>query len=464
MRLIFNLQGDGMPKAVKIGVIGAGSAQFSLGLVRDLILTESLHGSTVVFMDVDADRLNLVHRLARRYVDELGVDLHFEKSLERKAALVDADFVINTALVGGHGGDEAERSMAELYGYYRGERVVHLLRQLHMMLSVARDIERICPNAWLIQSSNPVFEGCTLMTRETGVKVVGLCHGFYGYVKICQVLGIDPAEVTWQAPGFNHVIYLTDFLYRGKNAYPLLDTWIAEQAEKYWATYQPTFAENDMSRAAIDQYKRVGLMPIGDTARAFTTWWYHTNLETKKYWFGSLGGFDSEIGWQLYLEKLQQKVEAIARAVDNHDTAISKSFPLVHSGELQLPLIDSLTNNVERTIQVNVPNRGAIQGIPDNVVVEGQALVSGKGIQLLQVGALPETLTQQVMLPRWLLLEQTLSAYLHRDYHLLRTIILEDHRTHSPEQADRLIEQLLALPHNSEIAELYQSGKHDVRS
>ncbi|HEX6478296.1 MAG TPA: hypothetical protein VF043_05590 [Ktedonobacteraceae bacterium] len=444
-----------MPKAVKIGVIGAGSAQFSLGLVRDLILTESLRGSTVCFMDVDAERLNLVYRLAQRYVNELGVELHFERSQERQAALTDADFVINTALVGGHVSEEAERGLSDQHGYYRGVREIPMQRQLHMMLSVARDMERVCPHAWLIQSSNPVFEGCTLMTRETGIKVVGLCHGFYGYVGICKVLGIDPAEVMWQAPGFNHVIYMTDFRYRGENAYPLLDEWIANTAEEYWATYRPTYGDTHMSRSAIDQYKRVGLMPLGDTSRAFTTWWYHTDLATKQYWFGPLGGFDSEIGWQQYLDTLQHKLESIARAVRDEHTPLSQALPLKLSGELQLPLIDALTNDVERIIQVNVPNNGAIQGIPDDVVVEGQAVVSGKGIQLLQVGKLPETLMMQVMLPRWVLLEQTLSAYLRGDYHLLRTIVLEYHHSRSVQQADRLIEEMLAMPQNAEIARRY---------
>lgn len=444
-----------MSRAVKIGVIGAGSAQFSLGLVRDLILTESLHGSTVTFMDIDAERLDLVYRLANRYVDEMGVSFHFEQTQERERALQDADFVINTALIGGHFADEAERSLAENHGYYRGERVLHLQRQLHMMLSVAKDMERICPDAWLIQSSNPVFEGCTLMTRETGVKTVGLCHGFYGYVDVCKVLGIDPAEVTWQAVGFNHVIYLTEFLYRGKNAYPLLDAWIANQAATYWETYQPSFGDNDLARAAIDQYQRVGLLPIGDTARAFTTWWYHSDLATKQRWFGPLGGFDSEIGWQTYLDHLQEALGRIAKIVRDTQTPLREALPLRHSGELQLPLIDSLANNVERIIQVNVPNNGAIQGLPDDIVVEGKAVVSGHGVQLLQVGKMPETLMMQVLLPRLLLAEQTLSAYVHHDYQLLRDIVREDHRTRTPEQADRLIEETLALPHNAEIARWY---------
>ena len=363
--------------------------------------------------------------------------------------------MINTALAGGHPAEETERRLADQHGYYRGVRELPMQRQLGMMLSVARDMERVCPQAWLIQSSNPVFEGCTLMTRETGVKVVGLCHGFAGYRKISQVLGLDPAEVTWQAPGFNHVIYMTHFRYRGKDAYPLLDEWIATKAEEYWATYQPSYGDTHMSRAAIDQYKRLGLMPLGDTSRAFTTWWYHSDLATKRYWFGPLGGFDSEIGWQQYLDHLQQNLQTIADAVRDERTPISKALPLKHSGELQLPLMDSLTNDVERIIQVNVPNNGTIQGIPDNVVVEGQSVVSGKGIQMLQVGKLPETLMMQIMLPRWLLLEQTLSAYLHRDYYLLRDIVMEYHCTQSPEQADRLLEAILALPFNAEVASWY---------
>lgn len=445
-----------MPKAIKIGVIGAGSAQFSLGLVRDLILTEGLRGSQVTFMDVDAERLELVHHLARRYVEELGVDLRFERTLEREAALRDADFVLNTAMVGGHPQEEAERRLVEERGYYRGLRPLHMQRQLGFMVDVARDVERLCPNAWLVQSSNPVLEGCTLMSRETGAKVVGLCHGFRGLFSVCRTLGLDPEEVSWEAPGLNHVIYLTHFRHRGEDAYPILDEWIATKAEEYWATHRPTFSDNHLSRAAIDHYHRVGLLPIGDTPRAFTTWWYHTDLETKKRWFGHLGGFDSEIGWQQYLERLTENLATIARAVQDEATPISDALPLKHSGEIQLPLIDSLVNDVERTLQVNLPNRGAIPGLPDDLVIEQKAVVSGKGIQLIQSAGLPESLLQQIILPRWLLVERTLSAWRRHDYNLLRDIVLEDHRTISREQADAVLDAWLGLPHNQQMREWYR--------
>jgi alpha-galactosidase len=159
--------GGNVGRPIKLGVIGAGSATFSLGLVRDLCLAEPLAGSTVTFMDIDEQRLRMIHRLAERYVDELGVDLRFEATLERERALREADFVLNTALVGGHGQEETWRRLSEEHGYYRGLRTQTNLHQYAMMVSVARDIERLCPAAWLIQSSNPVFEGCTVMTSTS---------------------------------------------------------------------------------------------------------------------------------------------------------------------------------------------------------------------------------------------------------------------------------------------------------
>ncbi|MBO9341864.1 MAG: alpha-glucosidase/alpha-galactosidase, partial [Roseiflexus sp.] len=220
-----------MSAAIKISVIGAGSAQFSLGLVKDLCLTPGLAGSMVSFMDVDCERLDMIEKLARRYAAELGADLRFERTLDRAESLTDASFVINTASVVSHHHQRAMREVTAKHGYYYGGVNFGNYAQLAFMLSVARDMERICPNAWLIQSGNPVFEGCTLMTRETGIKVCGLCHGHYGVYAIAMTLGLDLHKITWQAPGLNHNIWLTHFLYEGRDAYPLLDRWIAEQGE-----------------------------------------------------------------------------------------------------------------------------------------------------------------------------------------------------------------------------------------
>ena len=438
-----------MSKGIKLGIIGAGSAVFSLGLVRDLCATEEFYGSTVSLMDIDEGRLNNIHKLATRYVDELKIDLKFEKTLSREAALKEADFVINTALVGGHDHQETQRLAGEKHGYYRGAPGRNY-SQLRFILSVAKDIEKICPDAWLIQSSNPVFDGCTLMTRETNTKIVGLCHGHYGYRSIANVLGLDLAHVECQAVGFNHIIYMTHFLYKGEDAYPLIDEWIETKAEEYWRTHK--LGHNaQMSPAAVHQYKMVGLFPIGDTPRR-GGWWYHIDLETKKRWYGEIGGFDSEIGWEQYLDGLAKRVEHIMKVANDTSISVTEEFPPNRSREQHLGIIEGLTLNKEGKFQVNIPNNGLIKDIPDDVVVEVPAIVNKTGIRGIQVGKLPKNLLMQVLWPRMLEMEKNIELAMSSDKRLLLGMILNDHRTQSLEQAEAVMEEILSLPFNREMA------------
>ena len=91
-----------MAKKLKICIIGAGSAQFSLGMVKDLCLTENLRGSHVWLMDIDEGRLDMIYKLATRYASQLGASLTFDKTTDRNTALYGADYVINTGYVLGH--------------------------------------------------------------------------------------------------------------------------------------------------------------------------------------------------------------------------------------------------------------------------------------------------------------------------------------------------------------------------
>jgi alpha-galactosidase len=447
----------GAGRPVKIGIIGAGSAQFSLDIVGDLCLTPGFAGSQVTFMDIDEGRLRTIDRLARRYAAELGVDLRFVPTLDREAALREADFVINTAAQA-HADEEAQRATWDAHGYYRGLRFPYA--NLELMLSVARDVERLCPDAWLLQSGNPVFEGCTLMTRETGAKVVGLCHGFVGYRKIVDVLGLDPAAVAFEAPGVNHCIWMTQFRYQGEDAYPLIDAWIEHEAEAYWARPVARFSDTQMSRAAVDMYRSFGLFPIGDTPRFggsqwVSSWWYHTDLETKRRWYGNLGGFDSEIGWQGYLDKLEATLAGIARAAADEASPITEALPPRLSGELIVPMIDALANDRAGVFQVNVPNRGALPGIADDVVVEVPALVSKAGIQPLRLDPLPRGLFNRVLLPKIVEMETNLEIFQTGDARVWFHQVMLDHRTQDPEQAVAAMRAVLDLPFNARLRERF---------
>jgi alpha-galactosidase len=449
-----------MSTPIKIAVVGAGSATFSLGLVKDLSLTPSLAGSLVHFMDIDAERLEMIHRLAQRYCDELGQDLRIESTSDLDTALQDADFVINTASASSHHHQRAVRDLTEKRGYYYGGVNLGNFANLSLMLDVAQAMERICPDAWLIQSGNPVYEGCTLMTRETSIKVCGLCHGHYGVYEIARTLGLDlqaERDLTWQAPGLNHNIWLTHFFYQGEDMYLRLDEWVATKGEEYWRTHVASRTHDiQMSRGTIHQYQMYGLMPIGDSPRR-GGWWYHTDLATKKFWFGEpWGGPDTELARPYFVENLEKRIAQMTRIAHDPTASVVEAFGAEKTREQQVPIIDGLVNDNEGQFQVNVPNRGALEGVPDNVVVEVPAVVNKKGIQPIHVGALPPKILYEQILPEWLDMERELLAFKTADRSMLLWSVLTSPQTQSYNQAADVLNDLLEMEGMEAVRAHYQ--------
>ncbi len=456
--------------AVKISIIGAGSAIFSLRLVGDLCKTKGLSGSLVSLMDIDEKRLNAVHELAKRYAAELGADIKFEKTTNMKRSLEDADFVINTALVGGHEQQEAIRKVGEKHGYYRGidSQEFNMVsdyytltnyNQLKYFLDVARNMEKLCPNAWLLQAANPVFEGTTLISRQTNIKVVGFCHGHYGVNRIAETIGLPLEEVDWQVAGFNHNIWLTRFIYKGKDAYPHIDRWIEDKAKEWKPT---TPFDDQMSPAAIDMYRFYGKFPVGDTVRN-GSWKYHYDLETKKKWFGEpWGGADSEVGWAWYQEELQKATKKTFSLAADKSVRLSKEFPPNKmSGEQHVGFMDALINDNRGRFVVNIPNEGEIiPGIPEDVVVEVPVIVDKKGIHPEKIDPpISERIMKMYLLPRRLRMEWALDAFITGDKRILHEMLVRDPRTRSFEQVEAVVDEILSLPFNREMKEHYGGKK-----
>ena len=438
--------------AAKVTVIGAGSVVFSLGLVKDICLTEGLKGSTVHFMDINEERLDVVYRLAQRYAEDLGADLKFERTLDRCEALQDADFVINTATATHNEYFmKRRREMVDKLGYFYGNTGMPEYHNLQIMLDVARDMERICPDATILLAGNPVFDGTTLMARETGIKVCGLCHGHYGYRNVAKVIGLDPDKVTWQAPGLNHNLWLTHFYYEGKDAYPILDRWIEDNIEDYWEEHKESGVSAQWSRSAIHQYKLYGLFPIGDTPRR-GGWWYHTDLETRTRWYGAGGGGDTPEGRDRILKGKEEKYAQMKAAAYDQQVRPVSIFGNTKTTEQHIPIIDALVNNNEYRAQVNVLNQGALPGIPDDVAVEVPAIVNQMGIQPIRVEPLPQKLMIECIYPDWLEMEHTLEALLSGDKSMLLYGILQSHQTRTYEQAEQVLQALIDIEPNEPMA------------
>lgn len=447
--------------SVKISIIGAGSAVFSLRLVIDLCLTPNLSGSTISFMDIDEARLDAIHHLCQRYADEIGNNLILEKTTDRRESLKGADFVINTALAAGHERLRDGWEIARKHGYRMGGSL-HVMHdeafwinfyQFKLFDSVMRDVLELCPNAWYLMVDNPVLAGITYLSRKyPQAKIVGLCHGFSAVYGIAKMLGLEREHLTYQIPGVNHFVWLTHLFYKGENVMPLLDRWIENDAPAYWEKCDPS---DFMGPVAADLYKRFGVFPIGDTCTpggGSWPYWYHSDDATEQRWHESpLGWYSSYFGW------LAKNIATIKQVGDDSLHKVMETFPPKLSGEVMVPMIEALACDIPRVLISNVANSGDfVPGVPRDFAVEIPTLVSKRGIQGIQTEGLPEALTAYILRDRVAPIEVELEAYQTGSRKLLEQLLMMDPYTRTQEQAHAMLEEILALPYHAEMREHYR--------
>jgi alpha-galactosidase len=445
----------------KIALIGAGSAVFSVSLICDLCLTPNLAGSVVTFMDIDESRLDGAFNLCRRFAEEVGIQLNLERTTDRRAALQGADFVINTALGAGHHRLREGWEIGRKLGYRIGGSL-HILHdeafwvnfyQYRLFEAFIQDILEICPNAYYLQVANPVFAGITLLGRKyPQARIVGLCHGYRGVFHLAHELGLDPARLSFEIPGVNHFVFLTKLFYEGNNALPLIDEWIEKKAPVYW---EAGHNSDDVGPKPVDLYRRLGVFPIGDTAApggGAWPFWYHTDDETEKRW--------QEDPWnwyQGYFHSISKTVEDIKRISGDTSIKVTDYFQPKKSGEVFIEMIESIACDIARPLVVNVPNTHEyVPGIPKDVAVEIQALVSARGVQGIRTNGLPRHILARIFHDRIGPMEMELAAYEQGSYELLLQLVLMDPFTKSIDQAKALLDGILALPYHEEMRQHYR--------
>ena len=447
--------------SIKIGVLGAGSSVFSMNLIKDLCLTEKLHNSEICFMDISPERLEGSYGLCTRLAAEMGIPLKITKTTDRAECLRGADFVVDTILIGGYRGWVEGWEIAEKWGYRRGGSL-HIMHdeafwsnfyQLRMMESVVEDMKKLCPNAWLLMVSNPVMAGTTYLRRKyPEIKMVGLCHGTSMLRYIVRDMGLDMTKVQWQIPGINHYVWLNHFYYDGKNAFPLLDKWIAERSQEHFVTCKDSSL---FGPKVIDLYKRYGVLPVGDTASPGGGSWgyeYHTSREVEQSWKE-----DPKQWFADYLVRNQKRIETIAKVAADPEKSVLDLVGREMSPEPMAPLIEALACGTEHRIVVNVLNdREYVPGFPKDFAVEVPALCGKHGIQPIATDPLPKALIMRGIHDRVVPVELELEAYETHSKERLIDLVMTDPRSISRAQAEGLIDEILALPYHEEIQRWYR--------
>jgi alpha-galactosidase len=207
----------------KLAFIGAGSLGFTRGLVRDVLTFPLLKDSTISLMDIDPERLDFAYRAVSRIVEMGNYPAKVEATLSREEALDGADAVMVTILAGSTDVWQHDILIPKEFGVDTNigdtrsvSGVFRALRTIPVMLGIARDMERLCPDATMLNYTNPMAMLCRAMQRETKIRLTGLCHSVQGTaMMLAKWIGAPYEEITYTSAGINHMAWYLKYEWKG---------------------------------------------------------------------------------------------------------------------------------------------------------------------------------------------------------------------------------------------------------
>jgi len=369
----------------KIAFIGAGSFGFTRKLVRDVLTFPLLENATLSLMDIDADHLDFARRAVQKIVDLGNYPAKVEATLDREEALRDADYVVVTILAGGLDVWRRDIEIPKKYGIdinigdTRGPSgIFRALRTIPVMLDIGRDMERLCPDATMLNYTNPMVMLCRALQRETSIKVTGLCHSVQGTAEmLARWIGAPMEEITYTCAGINHMAWYLKYEWNGKDAYPLIHKAITERPE----VYNEEQVRNEMY-LALDYY------PTESSGHhSEYNWWFRKRPDLiEKYCTHGTGWNPGEYG---YIIKEREKRIDAWRADTEKWLAADTPIELERGHEYAAYIMNALAGGEPFEYNGNVANTGLITNLPQNACVEVPVWASRKGLTPVYVGELP---------------------------------------------------------------------------
>ncbi|MCB0089556.1 MAG: alpha-galactosidase [Caldilineaceae bacterium] len=368
----------------KITFIGAGSFGFTRKLVKDVLTFPLLEGAHITLMDINAERLDFANRAISRIVQEGEYPATVEATMDREAALKDADYVVVTILAGGTDVWRHDIEVPMKYGVdinvgdTRGvSGIFRALRTIPPMLDIARDMERLCPHALMLNYTNPMAMLCRAMSRETSIALTGLCHSVQGTAEmLAKWIDAPMSEITYTCAGINHMAWYLDYQWNGQDAYPLIHKAITENPEIYNAEQ----VRNEMY-LAFDHY-----VTESSGHNSEYNWWFRKRPDLVEQY--CTHGTNWNPGEHAYILKEYRRREGDWRD-DIQKWFDQPSIDLERGHEYAAYIINAMEGGEPFEFNGNVPNKGLVDNLPQNACVEVPVWASRKGLQPVAVGALP---------------------------------------------------------------------------
>ena len=412
-----------MSKA-KIVFIGAGSMSFGIPTFKDLFTTRELEQSTLSLVDIDEQNLERMYQLALKMNEASGMNLRIEKTSNRSDVLPGADYVVNSLAIERCELWKKDFQVPLKYGikHCLGENggpgaLFFGMRTIPLIMEICKDMEKLCPDAWFLNFSNPESRIVLAVNQYTNIKCIGLCHGiFMAQDDVSKVLGREKESIEVSAAGMNHFQWLLSIRDRetGENLYEEL----REKEKSYDSKFEPFTRK---------MFRAVGMWPTcsDDHLGEYLPYGYEAGME----------GYDFDKDEQ---ERIQMKKDV--REVIDGEAGAEKW--LVKSGEKAMEVITALHTGKRTFIpSAVVYNGGAITNLPDDVAVEIPIIVDKNGVHKVHIGKLPQNISSLLTLQVGAQ-QMAVRAAMYGDKEMAYQALLADPVINSTDAARNIVDEL----------------------
>lgn len=377
-----------MPADPKITLIGAGSMSFGPLMSIDAIRSPKIHGGTLMLHDINEEKLSLAHSVAQKLNGKNGSPLKIEMSTDPAKAMDGSDFCLMSTEIARFPMWKMDYEIPIKYGssQVNGESggpgsVFHSLRSIKTCLGICANIEKYCPDTFLINFTNPMTRVTMAINRATKIRNVGLCHEFSrGVRRLGVYLGMPHEKIKAKAAGINHFTFFYEIRNAdtGENLYPKL----LETFNSRLLSYPPAVKKFVKFLSGIDVANYLVTEFYSPLVRRMLLDYGYMAASTDCH-IGEYLGFSKEI-MEPHVSSVDVNI-SICDKVEKLITGYAKDKSIIplhlmrRSDEEAFKIIEGLRSG-ERTYldAVNVPNRGYVPNLPDGAIVETPAF-TGNG-------------------------------------------------------------------------------------
>lgn len=428
---------------MRIVIIGGGSYNWTPNLVRDFAMIPELNGAEVVLHDINLEAMEQMAALGRKIIGDAGNTIRLTTASELDDALEGANFVVLTITTGGLEAMRYDLEIPLRYGIYHsvGDTVgpgglSRAMRNIPVVVDIAKRMAAICPNAWLLNYSNPMATLCRAVTKATKIRTIGLCHepgGTLGVLR--EIFGVqDESEIKATVGGINHFSWIWELKVRGEDGFPLLEAWINGRL-RFDGGPTPErcnvlLRENQLKFAIFRHFRALPAAGDRHVAEFFPYFLTEATEAGKKY------GVTLTTIEDRKRRRLRDQERALRRLRGEEEIPLN----VPRGGAAQI--IEAVISGREKIRFMNVPNVGQISNLPRDVVVETLGAVNAMGAIPFAVGEMPRGILGLVH-RHVINQEMIVDAALTQDRGLALQALLNDPLVKDFDTAKRMLDEML---------------------